>query len=720
MTHDRIVNQHQPGIALYPRNLSYDLLPLIGPAGWSLLRALHDHADEQAIRYRGARPIAPSAAEMEALAGAGEATLLVIKELLRVCGCLSWDDVRGKQEPRPGRRLKQAPTRSLVYYLHPLNGLDITQHLVRSVLSYADRSERAQAYLKANGLLRPKPAYLPTSVWPSLLPWLVEDTAWQALFQRLHGPDAHLRYREQTLRWLEGAAEVVATLEWEQQPLHERECITVHRRAVMVMERWFGGATVPSWRLDAPPMASHHDSPSAPHTPVNESINQPIGGEPGGPVLRVEEPEAPAQAEAALWAAVRVILNLADDHGPSPADPTATPRPAPRTPHPPSYQPSRSERRQARRLLHAHPVEDVLDALRAAVRAYAPTPGQPPTITRFGFAVGLPAFKKALGEARVPDLQLPTPKPGPLESSTPNPQPPPPIEEDFWHEYRRINGDRITRAERRRIETIAVDAGWPRLLVWLDRWERAHGDSDDTLGPGYFQVCADAEAWREQGTGNREQGTRDREHGTGNASWKPGDGLAVAPDSLPASRTAATTDPPTAERAPVPALSDSQQAALSQLAALGIRKAHWLAGLPTTTPDLVDAWRHEAAHRHGLKDPRAFIAVGVGTGQPPALAALHTATSPTPSPHPPTPTSELWRNALARLQRQVPADSYATWLSTTELLDIIDDTAIIGTPNVFVRDEVAARYRDDIAAALEQALGKPLAVEIVIGTAAIA
>ncbi|HZB95688.1 MAG TPA: hypothetical protein VE268_06990, partial [Herpetosiphonaceae bacterium] len=169
VAHDRIINQHQAGVALYPRNLSYDLLPLIGPAGWSLLRALHDHTDEQANLYRGARPIAPSTAEMEALAGVGEASLLIIKELLRVCGCLSWEEVRGKQEPRPGRKLKQAPTRTLVYYLHPLTGLKVTPQLVETVFDYLEQSDRAQAYLKSNGLLRSRPAYLPTGVWPTLL-----------------------------------------------------------------------------------------------------------------------------------------------------------------------------------------------------------------------------------------------------------------------------------------------------------------------------------------------------------------------------------------------------------------------------------------------------------------------------------------------------------------------------------------------------------------------
>ena len=65
-------------------------------------------ADEQALTYRGTRPIAPSSEEMQALAGVGEASLLVIKELLHLCGCLSWEEIRGKQEPRPGRQLKAA------------------------------------------------------------------------------------------------------------------------------------------------------------------------------------------------------------------------------------------------------------------------------------------------------------------------------------------------------------------------------------------------------------------------------------------------------------------------------------------------------------------------------------------------------------------------------------------------------------------------------------
>src|SRR5689334_22360725 len=127
---DRIINQHNPGIALYPRSLSYDLLPLIGPPGWALLRALHDHADEQAQLYRGSRPIAPTSEEMQALAGVGEASLQMIKDLLRICGCLSWEEIRGKQQARPGRNLKQAPTRSFVYYLHPLTGLIVDTDLV--------------------------------------------------------------------------------------------------------------------------------------------------------------------------------------------------------------------------------------------------------------------------------------------------------------------------------------------------------------------------------------------------------------------------------------------------------------------------------------------------------------------------------------------------------------------------------------------------------------
>jgi chromosomal replication initiation ATPase DnaA len=69
---------------------------------------------------------------------------------------------------------------------------------------------------------------------------------------------------------------------------------------------------------------------------------------------------------------------------------------------------------------------------------------------------------------------------------------------------------------------------------------------------------------------------------------------------------------------------------------------------------------------------------------------------------------------LARLQRALPPDQYATWLAPTVLLDHLDDLAVIGAPNVFARDELATTHRAAIERAWEAAVGRPVAVEIVI------
>lgn len=709
MVHDRIVNQHTPGIALYPRSLSYDLLPLIGPAGWSLLRALHDHADEQALTYRGARPIAPSAEELQALAGVGEASLLVIKDLLRICGCLSWEDVRGKQAPRPGRQVKQAPTRALVYYLHPLTGLTVTADMVQRVCRYAARSDRAQAYLKANGLLRRQPAFLPMSVWPTLLPWLLNDATWQTLFQHVHGADAHRTYQGAAAHWLMSAAEVIATLEWEQQSLHDRTQIDVQNRAVMVLARWNATDTVASWRGNGPHPASRHDSPCNPHTP-NESISQPTrqdvagGGEKNieragrrsDPHAHAEshpsrladaevnvvqqadavgqleladmqnkfaavlpaDAEALSQAEAALWAALPPLL----------ADSSSTPPGGNDQPH---YQPTRSEVRQARRLLRAHRLDTILAAVRDACATYEPTSGQAASITRFGFAVGLPAFRAALASATPnrPSSPIPTAPPiiraGKITGGT--------LEQDFWSEYTRVTGRDARVAERRRIEAVAALAEWQQLLIWLDRWEQAHPHGDTQLSPGYFEACATDGA-------NRTNSTRE--------SQMPD---AVVPAPLP--------------------LTPEQQHAYTRLAEYGITTAPTLATLSTTTIALVDAWIGAAAQRATIKDKRAYVAAGVKSGQLPRDVRYKP--QPAPIAQPPKGTESaalqvdqrIWAACLQQVAGIVPQAEFETWIQPCALVELDQAQAVIGTPNVFVREHVAQRYHSVIQQAVERVTG---------------
>lgn len=709
---DRIVNQHNPGIALYPRSLSYDLLPLIGPPGWALLRALHDHADEQAQLYRGSRPIAPTSEEMQALAGVGEASLQIIKDLLRVCGCLSWEEMRGKQQARPGRNLKQAPTRSFVYYLHPLTGLVVSSDLVQRVLEYAIASDRAQAYLKANGLLRPRPAFLPTSAWPPLAGWLVENPTWQALYQRAHGKGAHHGYRAETARWLAASAEVVATLESEQYP-SAGAVITLADRAVMVMARWQQGTTVPSWGGHGPLTQNHGDSALSPHTPLNELTNQSINQETGSgrasgkdgrkegkstksagnsrasqanqeqPIRSARQAHLQAdagadqlaQAEAALWAAIPDVLDAADA---GPAQGVFAQLGGAMA----VYQPTRGEQRQARRLLRDNPVERVVAALRRAVDCFQPTPGQPTGIARFGFAVGLPEFQAALTTAASDEaaeaVGVGTEQ---VHSDAEHAQ-------DFWHEYRRVNGRAASRAEHRRIEALAGITSWLQLLVWLDRWEQAHSGDGKELSAGYFESC-------------------------------------IAAEHI-VTRQESQTSPVVATAQGQPASLPQQYShVLARLRELGIRRAEALAQRPGTTLALVDAW-WTASERQGVKDRHAYTAAGIASGHLPehlpamratAVSSGHAANDQ-PDLRVPTDASYegVWQRVLASLALQVSTEAFTTWLAVLRLLDIIEQTAIITAPNVFVRNEARERFDTLIADALRIELGHIREIEIVIDT----
>lgn len=79
-----------------------------------------------------------------------------------------------------------------------------------------------------------------------------------------------------------------------------------------------------------------------------------------------------------------------------------------------------------------------------------------------------------------------------------------------------------------------------------------------------------------------------------------------------------------------------------------------------------------------------------------------------------------WSGVLARLAQDIAPDEFSVWLSTTTLLDIIDGEVIIGTPNVFVRDQVREVYGTQLVEALEAELGYPIQIDVVIDTPVVA
>lgn len=254
--------------------------------------------------------------------------------------------------------------------------------------------------------------------------------------------------------------------------------------------------------------------------------------------------------------------------------------------------------------------------------------------------------------------------------------------------------------------------------------------SEGTIGPAYFETCAAAE---------QRKGDSQSETAPPTGASRPLAG--VAGEQKAAEPGKAVTLPLPMEWEEDRALPAAQQRSLDRLVELGIRTAQKLASLPTTTPELIEAWCQAACNRPRLKDKGGFIAAGVGSGEYPApvherissrpdaahhavqgTAALPGITSPAPAAAGPPPQSpahvELWQKVLGRLRAAVAPDAFATWLAPTVLLDIIGGIVVVGTPNVFVRDQIESAYLSPMTAALTEELARPVEVEVVIGSAA--
>ncbi len=73
-----------------------------------------------------------------------------------------------------------------------------------------------------------------------------------------------------------------------------------------------------------------------------------------------------------------------------------------------------------------------------------------------------------------------------------------------------------------------------------------------------------------------------------------------------------------------------------------------------------------------------------------------------------------WKTVLARLAQKVGPAEFSTWLETVTLIDIIGNVAIIGTPNVFVRNQVRDECSSHLSQALAAELGHAVQIEVVI------
>ena len=77
---------------------------------------------------------------------------------------------------------------------------------------------------------------------------------------------------------------------------------------------------------------------------------------------------------------------------------------------------------------------------------------------------------------------------------------------------------------------------------------------------------------------------------------------------------------------------------------------------------------------------------------------------------------ELWQAVQAHMHMIVPRNEYETWIQTTTLLALEDGLAIVGTPNIFVREEVQHQYKAQLEATMSQVYNGPINIQVVIGT----
>ncbi|GAW30215.1 chromosomal replication initiator protein DnaA [Carboxydocella sp. ULO1] len=75
---------------------------------------------------------------------------------------------------------------------------------------------------------------------------------------------------------------------------------------------------------------------------------------------------------------------------------------------------------------------------------------------------------------------------------------------------------------------------------------------------------------------------------------------------------------------------------------------------------------------------------------------------------------QLWNEVLAIIAKEVSKPSFETWLKSTTPIDLRNNIALIGVPNVFARDWLESRYSDLINETISFLLGYPVQVRFVV------
>lgn len=78
--------------------------------------------------------------------------------------------------------------------------------------------------------------------------------------------------------------------------------------------------------------------------------------------------------------------------------------------------------------------------------------------------------------------------------------------------------------------------------------------------------------------------------------------------------------------------------------------------------------------------------------------------------------SALWQAVLGEIELSVSRGSFMTWFKNTQLIRYKDRVAVIGVPNVFIKNQLEAKYNDLVKSVLEKNGLRPEKVEYKIHT----
>jgi hypothetical protein len=209
------------GVSSEWRDISYDwshILTKDGVAIYTYLRDSYDH--QRSLRPFILTPDGPTKTKLQHVLGYRTSWPMDGPEfLLQLAGLLHVEIGYG-QSADPER-----PQRTRVAYYtvgrldHPvldwamldrvLDALMIALETLPDDPIVARQHKKAQAALRSlgqSGMLQhcdPDDLFYEYGAWPTLLPTLVADERWEALFARLHGPAAVAPYRQQARAWVE-------------------------------------------------------------------------------------------------------------------------------------------------------------------------------------------------------------------------------------------------------------------------------------------------------------------------------------------------------------------------------------------------------------------------------------------------------------------------------------------------------------------------------------